>query len=81
MIPIGFSAFLRVEKDGKAVYLFQFLACRMQIYVDCRKKTVVMNILKMDRAMGKETSYGKKTKQYHANGCNAISDEWIIMYN
>ena len=24
-----------------------------------------MNILKMDRAMGKETSYGKKTKQYH----------------
>lgn len=53
----------------------------MQIYVDCRKKTVVMNILKMDRAMGKETSYGKKTKQYHANGCNAISDEWIIMYN
>ena len=40
-----------------------------------------MNILKMDRAMGKETSYGKKTKQYHANGCNAISDEWIIMYN
>ncbi|ERJ88929.1 hypothetical protein HMPREF1989_00136 [Porphyromonas gingivalis F0566] len=52
------------------MYLFQFLACRMQIYVDCRKKTVVMNeYLKNGPRYGEGNQLRQKDK--------AIPCQWL----